>query len=137
MENIRSYYLCWTYCLYLTSLLSLAYKNLLIFFMLSFVLSIGTVTKLSWRPSKDLLTLSFLIVVVDDLIFMYLWLRVSILSSNNLVTEVFHSVNSNLFMSFFRSTFCAFINTGKDTFLIIMKVYSCSFPIFRLKTFLY
>lgn len=48
------------------------------------------------------------------------WVKFWTLSPNNLVTELYHSANSSLFMPFL--SFYAFTNIGKDTFLSIMKV---------------
>ena len=73
--------------------------------MLPLVLLIGTMTKLSWILSKDILTISFSSVVADDLMFAYLWTKVLILYSNSLVTQLFHSANSTLFILFFLDQF--------------------------------
>lgn len=80
--------------------------------------------KLSWRLSRDLLIIAFLSVVLGDLMFLYLCVKVLFLSSDNLITEFFHSVNSSICLCLsFRPTAYALINIGKDTFLNNMKSY--------------
>ena len=58
--------------------------------------------KLSRKLTRDLLIISFLSVIIDDILFIYLRINVLILSPNSLLTEDFHLANSKLlFVPFF------------------------------------
>lgn len=113
LEGIKASLLVFSKCswvlllfyLYQTPLLIFAYLHIKAFTNNCYVAICFTNwhhTHLSYRLLRDFLTILFLsIAAVNDLMLMHLWVNALILSSNNLVTELFHLANLNLFIPFF------------------------------------
>lgn len=93
--------------------------------MLTFFLSVSTMEScLGGYQDTEL----FLSAVLDDLMFIYLWVKVLVISFNNLVTEFFLSNTPICLKLCFWINFLTFIKIRQDSFRSIINIYCV--PIF-------